>query len=98
MVSDEVCGVAQGRIEFCGGIKSGEGMGGYVWKLIVCTPVVPTKVLVTCLWELVSFLLHFYHFTDFSRFDDVSKNWIGSISLFINPLLKKLLMTNLRTS
>ena len=53
---------------------------------------------VTCLWELVSFLLHFYHLTGFSRFDDVSKNWIGSMSLFINPLLKKLLMTNLRTS
>lgn len=29
MVSDEVCGVVQGRFEFCGGIKSGEVMDGY---------------------------------------------------------------------
>lgn len=26
MVSDEVCGVVQGRFEFCGGIKPGEVM------------------------------------------------------------------------
>lgn len=46
MVSDEVCGVVQGRFEFCGGIKSGEVMDGYgciYGKLIVCKPVAPTN-------------------------------------------------------
>lgn len=46
MVSDEVCGVVQGRFEFWGGIKSGEVMDGYgcIWKADrVCKPVAPTN-------------------------------------------------------
>lgn len=52
MVSDEVCGVVQGRFEFCGGIKSGEVMGGYVWKADRLQASGAYKLLVV--WKVVS--------------------------------------------
>lgn len=76
MVSDEVCGVVQGRFEFCGGIKSGEVMDGYgcIWKADRLQASGAYKLLV-----VYGNLCHVYHLKVFSRFDDVSNklDWIN---------------------
>ena len=62
MVSDEVCGVVQGRFEFWGGIKSGEVMDGYgcVWKADSLQASGAYKLLV-----VYENLYHVYHLKSF---------------------------------
>lgn len=81
MVSDEVCGVVQGRFEFCGGIKSGDVMGADIWKLIEFASQWRLQI-ASCVWKLVSCDIICIISSCFSRFHDVS-NKLDWIHLFV---------------